>query len=70
MGLREPLKRGDWLRAETKNGSVIEGQALDSMSMGGYASLLILIQGDGGGSQKIEINVNYWDVSITRKNLL
>lgn len=69
MALESRLNQGDWIRAAAKNGSVIEGQAAHDMRTLGSAALEIIIAGDGGGQQRITINVNYWDVTAIRRNL-
>lgn len=64
MGLRgQAIKKGDWVRAESNNGSVIVGEAGSEVYLGGTSHLLILL-GDGGSSA-VTINVNFWkEVSV------
>lgn len=66
MSLKAPLKKGDWVRATNKKGSVIEAQAANSSSTVGSA----LIQLTLDGIDSITINANQWDIEITHKNML
>lgn len=71
MSLKEPVNRGDWVRATSETGSVIEGQSTEDKDTFGYSAMVIAIQGDHGDKlQEITINVNFWDVERLRHNLL
>lgn len=74
MALNQALHRGDWVKATSKTGSVIVGQAAHDMHRSGYAALTILVGGDDSiarpeAVKEIEISVNYWDVETTHHNL-
>lgn len=71
MALKQGLKKGDWVRAvqvidnETfEGGGIIEGQAYHDMDLSGSSCLTVYIT----DVASIEINVNFWDVSLLRKN--
>lgn len=70
VSLRQPLEQGDWVRATSTSGSVIEGQAAHQMKRIGPAKLMLVVGDDQGNRIPIEINVNFWDVDTTRRNLL
>lgn len=70
MSLQRPLEQGDWVRATSTSGSVIEGQAAHQMKRIGPAKLMLVVGDDQGNRIPIEINVNFWDVDTTRRNLL
>lgn len=69
MALQTPLLEGDWVRATSKRGSIIEGQAQHSVGTAGFAHLYILIA-DEWDTQEIRINVNIWDVEVIKPNNL
>lgn len=71
MALKQGLNKGDWVRAvqiidnETfEGGGIIEGQAYHSMGMTGSSSLTLYIT----DVASIELNVNFWDVTLLRRN--
>jgi len=69
MSLKQPLKRGDWVRAtHVKTGAVVDGQAEHDMGRSGSASLG-LRYGEKS-DERMQINVNDWDVVTIKKNLL
>lgn len=71
MSLREALVKGDWVRAEAKSGSVIEGQAGEDMARSGSPQLSVLIADDSRSAPiEVTINVNHWDVQVTRRNIV
>lgn len=75
MALKESLHRGDWVKATSKTGAVIVGQAAHDMHRAGYSGLTITIGGDDAIShpsqaQNVSINVNFWDVETTHHNLI
>lgn len=71
MTLYEGLHKGDWVRASAKNGSVIEAQAAHDMATFGAPGLGLIVAGnDGDAPQAIVVNVNHWDVTPLRRNLL
>lgn len=70
MPLQQPLRRGDWVTASAKNGSMIRGQAAHDMRGIGPAALTIEVAGDGDRGFTVSINVNYWDVVTDRANLI
>lgn len=70
VSLQRPLEQGDWVRATSTSGSVIEGQAAHQLKLIGPAKLMLVVGDDQGNRIPIEINVNFWDVDTTRRNLL
>lgn len=65
MSLKQRLHKGDWVRAEA-SGTVIEGQAAHDMERAGSATLLVKV----ADQVIIPVNVNRWDVSVVRENLI
>ena len=71
MSLQSRLRKGDWIKATSDTtGCVLIGQADRDIGLTGFAALGVVIQGDGGSPQIIEINVNYWDVVRERANII
>lgn len=70
MSLKSTLSRGDWVRAEASNGSVIEGQAGHDMATFGSPMLTLVVAGDDERRQTFVVDVNVWDVAPLRRNLL
>lgn len=66
MALKHSLKKGDWIRAEHESGASIEGQAHHDMNTFGDAHLDIRLP----MNKLVNINVNFWDVKITKANLI
>lgn len=74
MALNGNLKKGDWIKLTSKTGSVIIGQAGHDKDRGGYARLEVVVGGDNTLTRPnevdvITVNVNYWDVEMTHRNL-
>lgn len=65
MSLKQRLRKGDWVRAE-RQGLLIEGQATHDMDLTGSAILTIQLP----DTDTVTINVNRWDVSVVRENLI
>lgn len=70
MSLQQSLGQGDWVRATSTSGSVIEGQAAHDMKRSGSALLVLVIADDQDNRQTIQVNVNFWDVAAIHRNLL
>ena len=71
MTLKSLITEGDYIRAISDTGSVIEGQSLMNMTRGGSSILIVLISGDGENNpQTVQINVNFWNVEVIKKNQL
>jgi hypothetical protein len=76
MSLRTPLRRGDWVKLESTSGSVIIGQAQHDKAVGGYSDLRVLVGGDLNSKREpaqtftINVNMNYWTVTIVQPNNL
>lgn len=68
MAIKESIFPGDWVRIESSGGSVIEGQANSEIYLGGSAILSITIADDAENTQSVNINVNFWDVKVVKKN--
>lgn len=68
MSLKQKVKRGDWVRATTAEGSIIEAQALHDLSFPGSASLELLLSGTQ--NNRTILNVNHWDVEVIRRNMI
>lgn len=75
MALNQALRRGDWVKASSKSGSVIVGQAAHDMSTAGFSRLTITIGGDNAiaqpdSTQNVSINVNFWDIETMIHNMM
>lgn len=71
MSLQQALNEGDWVRAESKYGVVIEGQVTHDKALLGTANLIIMIDPTAAleEDRTIEINVNFFDVHLVKPSL-
>ena len=75
MPIPEPLRKGDWIRAENKFGAVLEGQVEHDISYGGSALLNLIFEDvpplvSPRDPCEFTINVNFWKITLLRKNLI
>lgn len=67
MALEQGLKKGDWIIATDKSGVSVTGQANHDMELGG-SSLLQIAVGNLSNSGFVNVNVNFWEITVLFQN--